>query len=105
MSGQAWREALDPRITVEGPDDRDPEDNEDYEPGRDWSLTCYQPELSELVGSHGDTTETQQLLADRLTSDVQARLEWDSEGGMLAVYGSEADIQAVAGAMQAMRTP
>jgi hypothetical protein len=103
MRETAPREPLDPRIDIEGPDDRDPEDNEDYESGRDWSLTCYQPELSELVGSHRNTLETQRLIASRLSSDVQARLEWDSEGGMLAVCGSEADIRAVASAIQAMR--
>ncbi len=94
---------FDPRIHVEGPDDRTPEDNEEYEPGREWSLTCYQPELNELVGSDGDTLQTQRLIEARLPSDVRARLEWDSEGGMLFVNGSEADIRQVAWAMQAMR--
>ncbi len=94
---------LDPRIHIEGPDDRPPEDNEEYEPGREWSLTCYQPELNELVGSDGDTLQTQRLIEARLPSDVRARLEWDSEGGMLFVTGSEADIRQVAWAMQAMR--
>ena len=105
MTEQAGRGALDPRITIEGPDDRDPEDNEDYEPGRDWSLICHQPELSDLVGSHGNTLETQRLIESRLPVDVNARLDWDSEGGMLAVSGGQADIRAVADAMQNLRQP
>jgi hypothetical protein len=95
--------ALDARITIEGPDDREPEDNEDFEPGFDWSLTCHQPDLSELVGSDGDTLETQRLIESHLSVDVNARLEWDSEGDMLWVCGAEADIRAVADAMQSMR--
>jgi hypothetical protein len=104
MAQTAPPEPLDPRIDIEGPDDRDAEDNEDYEPGRDWSLTCYQPDLAELVGSHVNTLQTQRLIAARLPRDVQARLDWDSEGGMLAVYGNEADIRAVARVLQAMST-
>ena len=65
-------------------------------------LTCYQPELNELVGSKGDTLQTQQLIEARLPSDVRARLEWDSEGGMLSVVGGEADVRQVAWLIQTM---
>lgn len=101
VTDELTREPRDPRISIEGPGDRDPEDNEDFEPGRDWSLACYQPELSELLGVHGNTLQTQRLVEAWLPADVNARLEWDSEGGMLWVCGSEADIRAVADVLQA----
>ena len=48
---------------------------------------------------------TQRLIESHLSVDVDARLEWDSEGDMLWVCGAEADIRAVADAMQSLRQP
>ncbi len=95
--------SIDPRIRVEGPDDRDPDEAEDYPPGHDWALYCDQPDLEDLLGRRVSTHDVERRVDRGLPRDVRRRLEWDSESGMLAVYGTEQDIRLVADALHRLR--
>jgi hypothetical protein len=86
-------------IIVEGPDDRDPEEAEDHPPGREWCARTY--DVGHFAGA-GHVVDAEDRLRARLPRDVRERLEWDSEGGMLCVYGGEADIRLVAQAMETL---
>jgi hypothetical protein len=86
-------------IIVEGPDDRDPEEAEDYPPGRDWCART--DDVGHFAGA-GDVLDAEDRIRAPLPRDVRERLEWDSEGGMLCVYGGEADIRLVAQVMRSL---
>jgi hypothetical protein len=81
-------------VSVEGPHDRPAEDNQDYKPGHQWSLLAHDPEKVLRVGFGGHGAE--HLVKAQLPWKVRWRMEWDSESGLFAVYGSHADVCMVA---------
>lgn len=77
------------RTTIEGPQDRPAEDADNYEPGRDWSLLDDDPDsLARAFSGYG----AERYLKAQLPWRVRFRMEWDSEGSLVAAYGSRADI-------------
>ena len=86
-------------IIVEGPDDRDPEEADGYPPGRDW---CASTEHVGHFAGAGHVIDAEDRIRAQLPRDVRERLEWDSEGGMLCVYGGRSDIHLVAQVMSSM---
>jgi hypothetical protein len=81
--------------TVEGPLDRPAEDADSFPPGRDWSVIDRDPDTlpgSWLAGAYG----AERWLKARLPWRVRFKVEWDSEGSLLAVYGGHDDICMIA---------
>ena len=76
--------------TVVGPSDRPAEDNELYEPGRDWDLIDDDPES--LPGGWLGGTGAERWMKSRLPWNVRFRINWDSEGSALVAIGSHDDI-------------
>jgi hypothetical protein len=89
-------------VSIEGPEDRPQEDAGNYAPGRDWSLLDDYPEL--LPGSWlGGGFGAERYLKARLPWRVRFRMEWDSEGSLLAAYGSHDDICSLARVVERKR--
>lgn len=87
-------------VVVEGPRDRPVEDAAMYPPGRDWSLLGY--ELEDELGTTYTWSAEREIKA-ALPWGVRVGVEWDSEGGLLAVYGNREQICMIARVVQWQR--
>jgi hypothetical protein len=78
-------------VSVEGPDDRPDEDADDYAPGHEWAFLDGDPDS--LPGARvGGGWGAERHAKAQLPWRVRFRMEWDSEGSLLAAYGSHDDI-------------
>jgi hypothetical protein len=77
-------------LIVEGPQDRSAEANADYDRAHQWALRMYEPDKVMHLGNGGYGDE--RFVRSQLPWRVRFRLSYDSESGMMALYGTRADI-------------
>jgi hypothetical protein len=77
-------------LIVEGPGDRSAADNVDYPKGHDWDLRVYEPGAVMHRSFGGQRAE--RFVKSQLPWSVRFRMDYDSESGMMALYGTHADV-------------
>jgi hypothetical protein len=82
-------------VIVEGLEDRTAHAATSYPPGRDWSLRSYAPDITNIMRTR-TTLGAERKIKSQLSWSVRFGVEWDSEGGMLAVYGSSIQVCLIA---------